>query len=141
MSVGGRWGVGELVAELPSWRPGTAPEWLCATLLSTLEVSPVDRVAAFDNDGTLACEKPASSVRSFLGHVAPGADPGDGHDTERLLAAALAGLTPRQASSRAAAFLAEARHPRFHRPYPALTYQPMWSWFGCCAGWSSACSW
>ncbi|MEO7068907.1 MAG: haloacid dehalogenase-like hydrolase [Nostocoides sp.] len=125
MAIGGRWGVGELGAKLPSWRPGPTRDWLCATLVSTLEVSPVDRVAAFDNDGTLACEKPASSVRSFLRHVAPGADPYDGHDTERLLAVALAGLTPQEASARAADFLAAARHPRFHRPYPGLTYQPM----------------
>ncbi len=121
----GVWGEGALAAELPSWRPGPTRDWLCATLVSTLEVPPLDRVAAFDNDGTLACEKPASSVRAYLRQVAPAAQPKDGHDTERLLAEALAGLTPLQAAARAGDFLAAARHPRFHRPYPDLTYQPM----------------
>ncbi len=122
--VGG-WGHGELVAALPSWRPGSTRDVLVAFLASMVEVPILDRVAAFDNDGTLACEKPAPCVRAFLAHVAPDAEPKDGHDTERLLARALAGLTPQEAAARAADFLAQARHPRFQRPYTDLVYQPM----------------
>ena len=94
-------------------------------LASAVEVPPLDRVAAFDNDGTLACEKPAPSVRAYLAHLVPDAHPADGHDTERLLAAALAGLTPAQAADTAGTFLASARHPRFGLPYPQLIYRPM----------------
>lgn len=119
------WGGDALAAELPSWRPGPTREWLCAVVAPALQVPPLDRVAAFDNDGTLACKKPLPSVRAFLRQVAPAADPKDGHETQRLLAEALAGLTPAQAAVRAGEFLAAARHPRFHRPYPDLIYQPM----------------
>jgi len=120
-----RWEVGELAAGLPSWRPGPTRDWLCTTLAASVDVPPLDRVAAFDNDGTLACEKPAPSVRAYLTHLDPAAHPADGHDTERLLAAALAGLTPSQAAAKAEEFLATARHPRFHLPYPQIIYRPM----------------
>ena len=125
MSVDAGWGVAALAAGLPSWRPGATRDWLCATLAATVDVPPVDRVAAFDNDGTLACEKPKPSVQAFLRDLAPEARPEDGHDAERLLAIALAGLTPRQAASRAVDFLAVARHPRFNLRWPEVTYRPM----------------
>ncbi len=109
-----------MAAALPSWRPGQTRDWLCTTLASAVDVPPLDRIAAFDNDGTLACEKPAPSVRAYLAHLVPGAHPADGHDTERLLAAALAGLAPVQAADKASEFLARARHPRWGLPYPQL---------------------
>lgn len=118
-------GVDDVAAALPSWRSGPTRDWLCTTLASSMGVPRADRVAAFDNDGTLACEKPASSVHAYLTHLVPDAHPADGHDIERLLAAALAGLTPQQAAGKATAFLAKARHPRFDVPYPDIIYRPM----------------
>ena len=115
----------ELVGGLPSWRPGPVRDHLVAILAASADAPHEDRVAAFDNDGTLACEKPAPSVRAFLAHIAPDSQPGDGHDTERLLARALAGLTPQEAATLSVDFLARSRHPRFHRPYNELVYQPM----------------
>ncbi|WP_295702350.1 haloacid dehalogenase-like hydrolase [Lapillicoccus sp.] len=120
-----RWEVGELAAGLPSWRPGPTRDWLCRMLLASVDLPPLDRVAAFDNDGTLACEKPAPSVHAYLTHLVSDAHPADGHDTERLLAAALAGLTPSQAAAKAEDFLARACHPRFHLSYPQIIYRPM----------------
>jgi phosphoserine phosphatase len=64
-----------------------------------------DRVAAFDNDGTLACEKPHTALAGFL-----------------LDRAAAAGTAAPEVTS---GYLGEALHPRFRRPYPMLTYQPM----------------
>src|SRR3954452_1878625 len=43
---------------LPSWGPGPAREALVAFLDAVLEVPVEERVACFDNDGTLWCEKP-----------------------------------------------------------------------------------
>ena len=49
---------------LPSWRNGSAKQSLVAFLQEITQgpgALPVaDRVAAFDNDGTLACEKPTA---------------------------------------------------------------------------------
>jgi len=89
-----------------------------------------DRVAAFDNDGTLACEKPHSSMAAFLldrlaaaGVVAPAEM--NGHDVLRELATMFAGQTTAQYEDHARRYLGGALHPRFRRPYPMLTYQPM----------------
>jgi hypothetical protein len=52
----------EWKVSLPSWRDGSARRSLIAFLQEITQGAgalPVaDRVAAFDNDGTLACEKP-----------------------------------------------------------------------------------
>ena len=43
---------------LPSWRPGAAKTALLDFLDAAREVPVAERVAMFDNDGTLWCEKP-----------------------------------------------------------------------------------
>src|ERR1700722_5634767 len=43
---------------LPSWRRGSTRDALDAFLAAAEEVPVVDRVAYFDNDGTLWCERP-----------------------------------------------------------------------------------
>jgi phosphoserine phosphatase len=89
-----------------------------------------DRVAAFDNDGTLACEKPHTALAGFLldrvtaAGIAPPAV-GSGHDVLRELGVLFAGQTTAQYEEQARRFLTGALHPRFRRPYPMLTYQPM----------------
>lgn len=121
----GAWTVDAIAAALPSWRPGRTKDWLCGVLSQALDAPPTERVAAFDNDGTLACEKPKSTTRAFLLHLNPDAQPADGHEVQRLLAQALAGLTVDEAAERARAFLAEARHPRYGVPLTHLVYRPM----------------
>jgi phosphoserine phosphatase len=125
MSAHGGWGLGELADALPSWSSGPTRDWLCRTLASTFDVAPADRVAAFDNDGTLACEKPMSSAHAYLAQLVPDAEPANGHDVQRLLVTALAGMTTQEAARRAQDFLVEARHPRFHLPYTKIVYRPM----------------
>ena len=43
---------------LPSWRPGATRDAVVAFLDEVVDVPPEDRVACFDNDGTLWCERP-----------------------------------------------------------------------------------
>ncbi|MHB8276012.1 MAG: HAD family hydrolase, partial [Dermatophilaceae bacterium] len=89
-----------------------------------------ERVAAFDNDGTLACEKPHTALAAFLRDVlgatnTASPDPGSGHEVLRELGVLFEGQTTAEYDAQATRFLAWARHPRFERPYPLLTYQPM----------------
>jgi phosphoserine phosphatase len=125
---------GEWAASLPSWRDGSARRAVLAFLREVTEgpgALPVaERVAAFDNDGTLACERPHTALAGFLldrlaAAGAPPAPPGSGHAVLRELGVLFDGQTTAQYDEQARRYLAAARHPRFHRPYPALTYQPM----------------
>jgi phosphoserine phosphatase len=119
---------------LPSWRDGSARRSVIAFLQEITQgpdaLPLADRVAAFDNDGTLACEKPHTALAGFLldrtaaaGTTAPSVT--SGHDVMRELGALFAGQTTAQYEEQARRYLSEALHPRFHRPYPMLTYQPM----------------
>src|SRR5271155_2152796 len=70
---------------LPSWRPGGTRDALEAFLAAAEEVPVVDRVAYFDNDGTLWCERPSYVQLDFFldalrKHVA--ADPSIGQCAE-----------------------------------------------------------
>ena len=62
--------VEEWKESLPSWRDGSARRSVIAFLHEITQgrdALPVaDRVAAFDNDGTLACEKPHTALAGFL---------------------------------------------------------------------------
>lgn len=122
---------------LPSWSDGLATRALVSFLGNvTAGPTPVpveQRVAAFDNDGTLACEKPETALTAFL-RVRTGLPPlgprdvagaPSGHDVLRRLGGLFAGTTVEEYEAQASAFLTGARHPRFDRPYPTLTYQPM----------------
>jgi hypothetical protein len=70
----------EWKVRLPSWRDGSAKRSVIAFLQEITQgpdALPVaDRVAAFDNDGTLACEKPHTALAGFLLDRVPVACPG-----------------------------------------------------------------
>ncbi len=119
---------------LPSWRDGAARRSVIGFLQEITQgpdaLPAADRVAAFDNDGTLACEKPHTALAGFLldraaaaGIAAPSVT--SGHDVLRELGILFAGQTTAQYEEQARCYLGEAMHPRFHRRYPMLTYQPM----------------
>ena len=62
---------------LPSWRPGSTRDALEAFLAAAEEVPVAERVAYFDNDGTLWCERPSYVQLDFFldalrKHVAAG---------------------------------------------------------------------
>ena len=133
-SMSDQLGAAGLVAALPSWRPGAGRDALVEFLLTVTEgpapVPCAERIAAFDNDGTLACEKPHTALAAFLIEESSrvGGAPvaiGSGHEVLRQLGVLFAGATVTAYEQRAGAFLAEALHPRFERRYPMLVYRPM----------------
>lgn len=147
----------EAVADpLPSWRPGAVKEALLAFVAAVSSegtaafVPEPERVAVFDNDGTLWPEQPLPFQAAFAFDELKGAvqrqpaladDPmvqaalaGDlgplmagGHfeGLLRVIAVSHAGITTEAFAAAVQAWLRSARHPRFDRPYDALTYAPM----------------
>jgi phosphoserine phosphatase len=134
---------------LPSWRPGGTRDALETFLAAAEEVPVADRVAYFDNDGTLWCERPSYVQLDFFldalrRHVA--ADPSIGERAEfaallsgdqaavagiglERIALALAGLfeglTPEEFAAAAREFMSGAAHPTLGRPTRSVAYQPM----------------
>ena len=134
---------------LPSWNPGHTRTALL-DFLEAADALPVeDRVAVFDNDGTLWCEKPAYPQLLFMLDElrrAVGADPSLAereeyramidHDSaaqaeiglERIAFALLelcSGIGPDEFDDRVVAFFADARHAARGVPYLDMRYQPM----------------
>jgi len=134
---------------LPSWRPGATREAVLAFLDSASGIPQQDRLACFDNDGTLWCERPHYVQFDFLLNALTtrvGAEPelqerpefaallaGDSTAMKKLglprIALALTGLfhgiPPEEFSSRVREFMATAVHPTLHRPLHTAVYQPM----------------
>ena len=111
---------------------------------------PAERIAVFDNDGCLWPEHPmpfqaAFAIDEVKRRIATqpelSADPmvqaaltgnlarlleGDHFEgLLRVVALSHAGMTTDEFREAVEAWIASARHPRFNRPYDALTYQPM----------------
>jgi phosphoserine phosphatase len=112
-------------------------------------VPPADRIAVIDNDGTLWCERPAYVQAMFIlarlkeqaaadpvlaarpvvqallaGDLGAAHEAGAGEMVDILLSTH-AGLTAEEFATVAVAWLAEAQHPRFERPFADLVYAPM----------------
>ncbi len=140
---------------LPSWNNTPAKQALLAFVQKVTDrstpafVPPADRVAVFDNDGTLWVEQPlyvqllfaASEMKTHAPqHPEWRANPNfvkiiDGPPDAILPLAPAdqfaagfavhAGRTVEEYSTAAARWLAANEHPRFHKPYTQLAYQPM----------------
>ena len=134
---------------LPSWRPGPVRDALTGFLDAATEVAPRDRVACFDNDGTLWCERPnyvqldffidALRARSVddpsvastpeFAALLTGDKAAVGELGLTRIAMALVGLfegmTPEAFTARVRDFLDRATHPTLGRPVRATTYRPM----------------
>jgi phosphoserine phosphatase len=140
---------------LPSWHEGPRKRALLDFVASVTRegsagfVPPAERIAVFDNDGTLWVEQPAYPQLIFIldriRTLAPqnptwqqdvvfraamvgdlrGAMAGGHEGLMRLAGAAMAGNTPEDFQRMAADWLKTARHPRWNRAYTALVYQPM----------------
>lgn len=140
---------------LPSWNDGAAKQAIVTFVraattpgLSTF-VRPPERVAVFDNDGTLWAEQPAyfqllfalDRVRALApqhpewkttqpfkaaleGDMKALAAAGE-KGLLQLVMASHAGNTPEEFQQVVKDWLASARHPRLERPYTELVYQPM----------------
>lgn len=141
---------------LPSWNEGQAKKSILDFVGRVMReggpdfVAVPERIAVFDNDGTLWPETPvpfqAAFVLDELKRRAPNepklaADPmvkaalagnigkllaGAHHDgLMRILALTSTGMTGEDFNGRVKSWMASARHPRFNKPYDQLTYQPM----------------
>ncbi|MBX9589364.1 MAG: haloacid dehalogenase-like hydrolase [Hyphomonadaceae bacterium] len=140
---------------LPSWRDG-APKTSIIDFVARVTtegsadfVPPAERIATFDNDGTLWCEQPAYFQVAFAldrakqmapqhpewsakqpfktlleGDIKAFAATGEKGLLE-VLAATHTGMTTEEFSKAVLDWMANARHPRFNRPYTELVYQPM----------------
>ena len=141
---------------LPSWNDGPARRGILAFVAKVTKegspdfLPPAERIAVYDNDGTLWPENPMPFQAAFaldelkrrvvtqpelasdpmvqaalagdLGRLLAG-EHLDG--LMRILALTHAGMTTDEFRDAVEAWLGSARHPRFGRPYDELTYQPM----------------
>jgi phosphoserine phosphatase len=140
---------------LPSWNDGASKKAI-VDFVSTVTkegsagfVPPAERIAVFDNDGTLWCEQPfyvqGLFVRDRIKALA-GKHP-EWKDTEpfktvltndvkglaplgvkgmlELTMASHAGMSTDEFSAIVADWLRTARHPQYHVPFESLAYQPM----------------
>jgi phosphoserine phosphatase len=135
--------------KLPSWRPGPTRDAI-EVFLDAAEMLPVEqRVAVFDNDGTLWCEKPQYTQIEFMERELRAAieeSPGlaeraeyravlDGDRTAigqlgpinvvLALVELHSGLTPEAFETCVRDFFAVARHPDRDVPYSQMRYRPM----------------
>ena len=140
---------------LPSWNDGPTKQAIVDFVTAaTTEggpdfIAPGDRIATFDNDGTLWTEQPmyfqGMFVNDRIHELAPdhpewasempfkavlegdmaalGAAGEEG--LVKLLAATHAGMTSTEFEAEVKDWLATARHPKFDRPYTDLVFQPM----------------
>jgi haloacid dehalogenase-like hydrolase len=140
---------------LPSWNDGMAKQAILDFVRVTTDlsspsfVSAEDRIAAFDQDGTLWVEHPMYTQvvyclgrvpavvanKPTLRNVEPFKTVLSGNreaiarlsvrDLEKILAATLTGMSVEEFNAEARKWLETARHPRWNRPYTELAYQPM----------------
>jgi len=140
---------------LPSWNDGAAKQAIVDFVRATTDqgspkfVPPEDRVATFDQDGTLWVEHPIYSQVVYCLDRVPAVveqkpelkkiEPfktvlsGDReaiaklslHDLEAILVATLTGMSVDAFEAEANKWLTTARHPRWNRLYTELVYQPM----------------
>jgi hypothetical protein len=140
---------------LPSWNEGRSKKSILDFVSAvTTEgapdfVPPPERIATFDNDGTLWCEQPMYVQLAFaldrvkalsgkhpewrrkqpfqaaldndLGSLAKAGEKG----LVELVMATHAGMPTAEFEKIACDWIASARHPKFNRPYTDLVYQPM----------------
>ena len=140
---------------LPSWNAGAAKQAIAAFVSRVTTqggpdfVPTSERIATFDNDGTLWCEQPiyvqfafvldrvkelapknpqwkdkqpfkAVLERDFKALAAQGQK-----GVVQLLAATHTGMSSEEFNRIASDWIASARHPKFKRAYTELVYQPM----------------
>jgi phosphoglycolate phosphatase-like HAD superfamily hydrolase len=149
--------IGAAVADdpLPSWNDGLAKQAIVDFVNRVTSedgpdfVPPPQRIAVFDNDGTLWSEKPVYFQFAFVVDRVQALAPdhpewkeqqpfkavvegdvktalaGGEKSIGALLAATHAGMTTDEFEAAVAEWTKSARHPRFNRPYTQLVYQPM----------------
>ena len=140
---------------LPSWNDGRARRAILDFVRETTNragasyVRPEDRVAVFDQDGTLWVEHPlytqamfaldrvralapkhpewktTEPFRAVLAGDQAAIEKFHEADWAQIIAATHAGISVEEFLAIVDDWLTTARHPRFHRPYTDLAYKPM----------------
>jgi phosphoglycolate phosphatase-like HAD superfamily hydrolase len=142
-------------ASLPSWNEGPAKQSIIKFVRTVITaggphfVKPDERIAVFDNDGTLWSEMPAYFQLAFVFDRLKALAPQHPEWKDKPLYAAVlqndmktvaagglrgllelatithAGMTTDEFSKIVEEWIAGAVHPKFNRPYTDLIYQPM----------------
>lgn len=140
---------------LPSWNDGPAKQAIVEFVRVTTDkaspkfVPPEDRIATFDNDGTLWVEQPIYTQVTFAIDRVVALAPKHPEwkdqqpfkailtrdreamakftlqDIEKMIAVTHSGMTVEAFAGIVKEWVAGAKHPRFKRPYTELIYQPM----------------
>jgi phosphoglycolate phosphatase-like HAD superfamily hydrolase len=140
---------------LPSWNDGSAKKSIVdfVTRVTTQGgvdlVPPAERIATFDNDGTLWTEQPyyfqlafafdrvkamapqhpkwksQQPFKALLENDEPALAASGEKGLLQIIAVTHAGMTIDEFSKTVLGWAATSRHPRFNRPYTAMVYQPM----------------
>ena len=139
---------------LPSWNNGPAKTAIMQFVKSVTKkggsdfVPPAERIATFDNDGTLWSEQPTAQLifaldrvkteaskhpewkdtepfKSVLANDMKGVMATDEHGLMELMKASHGGMTTDEFEAIVKDWLATAKHPKYNRPYTELVYQPM----------------
>jgi phosphoglycolate phosphatase-like HAD superfamily hydrolase len=140
---------------LPSWNDGPVKKSITdfVTRVTTQGgadfVTPAERIATFDNDGTLWCEQPIyvqfafamdrirtlapehpqwktkQPFKALLGKDIRAVAATGEKGLLSIVAASHAGMTVEEFHQTVLDWIDRARHPRFNRPYTDLVYQPM----------------
>jgi phosphoglycolate phosphatase-like HAD superfamily hydrolase len=140
---------------LPSWKDGPAKQAITTFVKETTDqasskfVPAAERIATFDQDGTLWVEHPiytqviycldrvpaVVAKKPELKSVQPFKTVLSGNreaiaklpirDLEKILATTLTGMTVTEFNAEAKKWIETAKHPRWNRLYTELTYQPM----------------
>jgi phosphoglycolate phosphatase-like HAD superfamily hydrolase len=148
-------GVAQVADPLPSWNDGANKRAILEFVAKVTRqgdpafVPPAERIATFDNDGTLWTEQPVyfqaafafdriralapkhpewKTKQPFKGLLAKDMKAVSASGEKGLLqivAATHAGMTTEEFTKIVLDWIATARHPRFNRPYTDLVYQPM----------------
>ncbi len=140
---------------LPSWNDGQARQSIIDFVKRATNdsdsgfIAVEDRIAVFDNDGTLWSEQPMyfqlafaldqikimaadnpgwknkEPFKSVLNDDLPGLLAQGEHALLQIVAVSHSGMTTDEFDQQVRSWMASARHPRFDRPYTEIIYQPM----------------
>ena len=153
--IAGHISIAQAQDPLPSWNDGAAKQAIVDFVKTTTDsgstnfVPPEERIATFDQDGTLWVEHPVYSQLMYcfdrvpalvaakpeLKNVEPFKTVMSGdreaiaklpmRDVEKIAVATLSGMDTEQFQAEVKKWVADAKDPRWKKPYTELTYQPM----------------